>query len=104
MSMNSVIKMHISDVVNTIALEVLKNNDNDEKKAVEVIKEMSTPILMDKLFYNLSSYVERKFWPDLNDALADKFLYYIFLPETAEENVRQLKLMIMNTITIISLF
>lgn len=103
MSMNSVIKMHISDVVNTIVLEVLKNNDNDEKKGVEVIKEMSTPVLMDKLFYNLSSYVERKYWPDLDDALADKFLY-TFIPETAEENVRQLKLMIMNTITIISLF
>lgn len=103
MSMNSVIKMHISDVVNTIALEVLKNNDNDEKKAVEVIKEMSTPILMDKIFYNLSSYVERKYWADLDDTLADKFLY-TFLPEIAEKNVRQLKLMIMNTITIISLF
>lgn len=103
MSMNSVIKMHISDVVNIIASEVLKNNDNDEKKAIEVIKEMSTPVLMDKLFYNLSSYVERKYWPDLDDALADKFLY-TFIPKTAEENVRQLKLMIMNTITIISLF
>lgn len=103
MSMNSVIKMHISDVVNIIASEVLKNNDNDEKKAVEVIKEMDTPILMDKVFYNLSSYVERKFWSSLDDALSDKFLY-TFLPETAEENVRQLKLMIMNTITIISLF
>ena len=101
--MNTVIKMRISDVVNTIALEVLNNNDNDEKKAVEAINEMSASVIIDKLFNNLSSYVERKFWPSLDDALSDKFMY-TFLPETAEENVRQLKLMIMNTITIISLF
>ena len=103
MSMNSVIKMHISDVVNTIALEVLGDNGYDEKKAIDAIREMSTPKLMDKLSYNLTSYVEREFWPSLDEALSDKFLYSP-LPEQAEENVRQLKLMIMNTITIVSLF
>lgn len=103
MSMNSVIKMHISDVVNTIALEVLGDNGYDEKKAIDAIREMSTPKLMDKLSYNLTSYIEREFWPSLDEALSDKFLYSP-LPEQAEENVRQLKLMIMNTVTIVSLF
>lgn len=102
-NINEFIIIHISDAVNNIATTTLAENEYDEKKAIQVIKDMPASRVIDKVFYAISGYFDRNVWSDVSEALTDRFIYATY-KEEAEENMRQLKLMIMNTITIVSLF
>lgn len=97
------IKIHITDAVKNIAMTTLIDNENDEKKATQAIKSMPAPRLIDKVFYAIATHFDRSEWSDVSEALTDRFIYASY-KEEAEENMRQLKLMIMDTITIMALF
>lgn len=97
------IRIHITNAVDDLAQAILGENMYDEEKSNTEVKAMDTKRLLDKLSYCLRTKFTRSSWMDMEQALRERFVYASTIEES-EENVRQLKLMIMNTITIISLF
>lgn len=97
------IRIHITNAVDDLAQAILGENMYDEEKSNAEVKAMDTKRLLDKLSYYLRTKFTRSSWMDMEQALRERFVYASTIEES-EENVRQLKLMIMNTITIISLF
>lgn len=97
------IRIHITNAVDDLAQAILGENMYDEEKSNAEVKAMDTQKLLNKLSYHLRGKFSRSSWMDMEEALRERFVYASTIEES-EENVRQLKLMIMNTITVISLF
>lgn len=96
MNINQSIRLHIGDAISNIASSMLAIF-KDADAAKEAAMKLNGKKLSDKLFYELSSYVDRKLWENLADEIESKVMY-------SKDNENLYKNMLSNMIDVVSMF
>lgn len=96
MNINQSIRLHIGDAISGIAssmLAIFKDVDT----AKDAVMKLNGKKLSDKLFYELTPYVNRKLWENLADEIESKVMY-------SKDNENLYKNMLSDMIDVVSMF